>query len=102
MYKSKVVIIFFLMIILINVISILNQLLFTNEVLAYGDKNEKIKYKDGDYKVYTDYLVQNPLKYGNIESDIQNDNFEYHNDYDEHFDQHNSLYLNSKYAECKD
>jgi hypothetical protein len=102
MYKSKVVIIFFLMIILINVISILNQLLFTNEVLAYGDKKEKIKYKDGDYKVYTDYLVQNPLKYGNIESDIQNDNFEYHNDYDEHFDQHNSLYLNSKCAKCKD
>jgi hypothetical protein len=73
MYKSKGVIIIFLMIIVINVSSILNQFLFTNEGLAYSDKEEKIRYQDGDYKVYTDYLVQNPLKYGKIESEIQKD-----------------------------
>jgi hypothetical protein len=89
MYKSKGVIIFFLMIILINVISILNQLLFKDEVLAYSEKKEKIRYKEGDYKVYTDYLVQNPLQYGKIDSRIQNDNFEYHNDYGDHLDQRN-------------
>ncbi|HEX6294497.1 MAG TPA: hypothetical protein VFZ46_05030 [Nitrososphaeraceae archaeon] len=75
------------MIIVINVISILNQLLSKDEFFVYGEKEEKIKYKEGDYKVYTDYLVQNPLKYGKIESDIQNDNFEYHNDYGEKLDQ---------------
>lgn len=87
MYKSKDIIILFLMIIVINVISILNQLLSKDEFFVYGEKEEKIKYKEGDYKVYTDYLVQNPLKYGKIESDIQNDNFEYHNDYGEKLDQ---------------
>jgi hypothetical protein len=102
MHKSKVIIILFLLIIVINVISILNQLLFKDEIFAYGEKKEKIRYKEGDYKVYTDYLVQNPLKYGKIEPDIQNDNFEYQNDYGEQLDQHTSLYLNSKCATCKD
>ena len=85
MYKSKGNIILFIMIILLNVIS--NQLLFKDEFFVYGEKEEKIKYKEGDYKVYTDYLVQNPLKYGKIEPDIQNDNFEYHNDYGEKLNQ---------------
>ena len=67
MNKSKGNIILFIMIILLNVNSILNQLLFKDEFFVYGEKEEKIKYKEGDYKVYTDYLVQNPLKYGKIE-----------------------------------
>ena len=87
MNKSKGNIILFIMIILLNVNSILNQLLFKDEFFVYGEKEEKIKYKEGDYKVYTDYLVQNPLKYGKIEPDIQNDNFEYHNDYGEKLNQ---------------
>ena len=87
MYQSKDNIILFLMIIVINVISILNHLLFKDEFFVYAEKEEKIKYKEGNYKVYTDYLVQNPLKYGKIEPDIQNDNFEYHNDYGEKLDQ---------------
>jgi hypothetical protein len=73
-----------------------------DEIFAYGEKKEKIRYKEGDYKVYTDYLVQNPLKYGKIDPDIQNYNFEYQNDYGEQLDQHTSLYLNSKCGKCKD
>ena len=90
MYKSKGNIILLLMIILLillNVISIFNQLLFKDEFFLYGQKEEKIKYKEGDYKVYTDYLVQNPLKYGKIEPDIQIDNFQYNNDHGEKLDQ---------------
>lgn len=87
MNKSKGNIILFIMIILLNVNSILNQLLFKDEFFVYGEKEEKIKYKEGDYKVYTDYLVQNPLKYGKIEPDIQIDNFQYNNDYGEKLDQ---------------
>ena len=102
MYKSKDIIIFFLMIIVINVISISDQLLFKYESLAYGENKEKIRYKDGDYKVYTDYLVQNPLEYGKIEPDIQNDNFEYRNDYGEQLDQRKSLHITSKCVKCTD
>lgn len=87
MNKSKGNIILFIMIILLNVNSILNQLLFKDEFFVYGEKEEKIKYKEGDYKVYTDYLVQNPLKYGKIDHDIQIDNFQYNNDYGEMLDQ---------------
>ncbi len=87
MNKSKGNIILFIMVILLNVNSILNQLLFKDEFFVYGEKEEKIKYKEGDYKVYTDYLVQNPLKYGKIETDIQIDNFQYNNDYGEKLDQ---------------
>ena len=87
MNKSKGNVILFIMIILLNVISILNQLLFKDEFFVYGEKEKKIKYKEGDYKVYTDYLVQNPLKYGKIEPDNQIDNFQYNNDYGEKLDQ---------------
>ena len=86
MYKSKGNIILLLMIILLNVISIFNQLIFKDDFFIYGQKEEKIKYKEGNYKVYTDYLVQNPLKYGKIEPDIQIDNFQ-NNDYGEKLDQ---------------
>ncbi len=70
MGKLEVMIVFFLMILVINVISTFNQLFFKDEVNVYGEKKEKMIYKNGDYKIYNDYLVQDSLKYGTIESEL--------------------------------
>jgi len=91
MGKLEVMVIFFLVILVINVISTFNQLFFKDEVAAYGEKKEKKIYKDGEYKIYNDYLVQDPLKYGTIESELS--------------EQQKSLYLsqsNSKCTTCTD
>ncbi len=106
MDKLKVVIVFFLMILVINAISVLNQLFFKDEVSIYGEKKEKMNYKDGDYKVYNDYLIQDPLKYGNIESEEQSYHFEQQNDYYGKLSELQKLpYLspsNSKCPKCTD
>jgi hypothetical protein len=101
MYKATLVIVFFLMILVINVVSILNQVL-SKEIFAYAEKKEKITYREGEYKVYTDYLVQHPLKYGKIEPEDKNYHFEQQNDYSQLLDQQKSLYLNSKCLKCID
>ncbi len=102
MYKAILIIVFFLMILVINVISILNQVLSKEEIFAYAEKKEKITYREGEYKVYTDYLVQDPLKYGKIEPEDKNYHFEQQNDYSQLLDQQKSLYLNSKCLKCTD
>ena len=66
MYKLKVMFVFLLMFLVINVILILNLLFFKDQVIAYGEKKEKRKYQDGDYKIYNDYLVQDPLEYAQL------------------------------------
>jgi hypothetical protein len=86
MGKLEVMVIFFLMILVINVISTFNQLFFKDELAAYGEKKEKKIYKDGEYKIYNDYLVQDPLKYGTIESELS--------------EQQKSLYLSQSNSKC--
>jgi hypothetical protein len=86
MGKQEVMVIFFLMILAINVISTFNQLFFKDEVAAYGEKKEKKIYKDGEYKIYNDYLVQDPLKYGTVESELS--------------EQQKSLYLSQSNSKC--
>lgn len=106
MYKLKVVFVFLLMVLVVNVILILNLLFFKDQVTAYGEKKEKRKYQDGDYKIYNDYLVQDPLQYGTIESDDQNYQYEkLFDDYGELSEQQKSLNLNpsdSKFLKCTD
>ncbi|HEX2408431.1 MAG TPA: hypothetical protein VHJ38_14605 [Nitrososphaeraceae archaeon] len=51
------------MILLIELSSLSHELL-NNEMVIYGDKKDKHKYKDGNFKVYNDYLIQDPSKYG--------------------------------------
>lgn len=86
MGKLEVMVIFFLMILVINVISTSNQLFFKDELAAYGEKKEKKIYKDGEYKIYNDYLVQDPLKYGTVESELS--------------EQQKSLYLSQSNSKC--
>src|SRR5687767_6700970 len=86
MGKLEVMVIFFLVILVINVISTFNQLFFKDEVAAYGEKKEKKIYKDGEYKIYNDYLVQDPLKYGTVESELS--------------EQQKSLYLSQSNSKC--
>jgi len=101
MYKSKVMIVFLLMILVLNIILILNLLFFTDQVTAYGEKKEKRKYQEGDYKIYNDYLVQDPLKYGTMEYEDQNYHFEQQFDYyGELSEQQKSLYLNPSNSKC--
>ena len=91
MGKLEVMVFFFLMILVLNVISTFNQLYFKDDVAAYSEKKEKRIYNDGEYKIYNDYLVQDPLKYGTIESELS--------------EQQKSLYLsqsNSKCTTCTD
>ena len=94
-------IVFLLMILVINVIVILNLLSFQDQVIAYGEKKEKRKYQDGDYKIYNDYLVQDPLNYGTIESEDQNYHFGRQFDYyGELSEQQKSLDLNPSNLKC--
>jgi hypothetical protein len=91
MGKLEVMVFFFLMILVLNVISTFNQLFLKDHVAAYSEKKEKRIYNDGEYKIYNDYLVQDPLKYGTIESELS--------------EQQKSLYLsqsNSKCTTCTD
>ena len=53
----------FLMILLIELSSLSHELL-NNEMVIYGDKTDKHKYKDGNFKVNNDYLIQDPSEYG--------------------------------------
>jgi hypothetical protein len=61
-----------------------------------------MKYKDGDYKVYSDFLVQDPIKYGNIETEDQSYYYyKQQNDYyDESSEQQKSHYLNPLNSKC--
>ena len=87
MGKLEVMVIFFLMILVINVISTFNQLFFKDEVAVYGEKKEKKIYKNEEYKIYHDYLVQDPLKYGTVESELSEQ-------------QKSSFYLSQSNSKC--
>ena len=55
----------------------------------------------GDYKVYSVYLVQDSVNYGNIEPEDQSYYFEQQNDYyGESSEQQRSLYLNPSNSKC--
>jgi len=89
------------MILVINLISLLNQLFFKDEVSAYGEKKEKMD-TGGDYKVYSVYLVQDSVNYGNIEPEDQSYYFEQQNDYyGESYEQQRSLSKSIKFKMSK-
>lgn len=62
MFDSRVYTSLFLMILLIE-LSPISQL-SNDEMVIYGEKMEKHEYKDSNFKIYTDYLIQDPSKYG--------------------------------------
>ena len=72
---------FFLLIFMINIITIYNPFLL--EGSGIEGLEDKIKFKERNYKVYDDYLVQHPSEYGNIDphdynyhSEEQNENYD--------------------------
>jgi hypothetical protein len=55
--------VFSLLILIIGLISLSHEL-WKNEMVIYGEKMNNNKYNDGNFKVYSDYLIQDPSKYG--------------------------------------
>jgi hypothetical protein len=53
----------FLMILLLELSPVSHEL-SNDEMVIYGEKMEKHEYKDSNFKIYTDYLIQDPSKYG--------------------------------------
>jgi hypothetical protein len=53
----------FLLILLIGLI-LLSQVFSTNAIVIYGEKMEKKKYNNDNFKVYNDYLIRDPSEYG--------------------------------------
>jgi hypothetical protein len=89
---------------LINIITIYNQLLL--EVSGFEGLEDKIKFKDRNYKVYDDYLVQHPSEYGNIDPNDYNYHSEEQNEnYDKITDQQKLSSIipsNSNFQDCID
>ena len=63
MYDFKYHGVFLLLTIVIGII-LLYDGLSKNEMQIYGEKEDKKKYKEGGFKVYNDYLIQEPSEYG--------------------------------------
>ena len=59
--------VFLLLTIVIGLISLYDGL-SKNEMQISGDKEDKKTYKEGDFKVYNDYLIQEPSEYGKKDS----------------------------------
>ncbi len=55
--------VFLLLTIVIGIISLYDGL-SKNEMQIYGEKEDQKKYKEGGFKVYNDYLIQEPSEYG--------------------------------------
>ena len=53
----------FLLILLIGLI-LLSQIFSKNAIVIYGEKMEKKKYNNDNFKVYNDYLIRDPSEYG--------------------------------------
>ena len=53
----------FLLILLIGLI-LLSQVFSKNAIVIYGEKMEKKKYNNDNFKVYNDYLIRDPSEYG--------------------------------------
>lgn len=62
MFDSRFNAVFFL-ILIIGLISLSHEL-SNNEKVTYGDKMKNNKYNDGNFKVFNDYLIQDPSEYG--------------------------------------
>ena len=63
MYDSKFNIIFLILTIITGLISLSDQL-SENEMQVYGEKKDNKNSNDLNFKVYTDYLIQDPSEYG--------------------------------------
>jgi hypothetical protein len=60
-YKFHAV--FFLLTLLIGFIFLSHEISIT-DIVIYGEKTDKKKYNNGDFKVYNDYLIRDPAEYG--------------------------------------
>ena len=67
MYDLKYHAVFLLLTIVIGIISLYDGL-YKNEIQIYGEKVDKKKYNEGGFKVYNDYLIQDPSEYGKKDS----------------------------------
>lgn len=63
MYDSKFNIIFLLLTIITGLISLSDQL-SENKMQVDGEQKDNKKSNDLNFKVYTDYLIQDPSEYG--------------------------------------
>lgn len=63
MYDSKFNTVFLILTIITGLISLTDQLTET-EMDVYGEKKDNKKYDDLNFKVYIDYLIQDPSEYG--------------------------------------
>ena len=63
MYDSKFNTIFLILTIITGLISLSYHLTET-EIHVYGEKKDNKKSKDPDFKIYIDYLIQDPSEYG--------------------------------------
>ena len=63
MYYSKFNTIFLILTLITGLISLSDQL-SENEMQVYGEKKDNKKSNDLNFKVYTDYLIQDPSEYG--------------------------------------
>lgn len=63
MYDSKFSTIFLILTIITGLISLSDQL-SENEMQVYGEKKDNKNSNDLNFKVYTDYLIQDPSEYG--------------------------------------
>lgn len=63
MYDSKFNTIFLILTIITGLISLSDQL-SENEMQVYGEKKDNKNSNDLNFKVYTDYLIQDPSEYG--------------------------------------
>ena len=62
-YNFKYHAVFLLLTIVIGIISLYDGL-SKYEMQIYGEKEDKKKYNEGDFKVFNDYLIQEPSEYG--------------------------------------
>ncbi len=63
MYDSKFNTVFLILTIITGLISLSDSLTET-EMDVYGEKKDNKKYDDLNFKVYIDYLIQDPSEYG--------------------------------------
>jgi hypothetical protein len=55
--------VFFLLTLLIGFIFLSHEISIT-DIVIYGEKTDKKKYNNGNFKVYNDYLIRDPSEYG--------------------------------------
>lgn len=63
MFDYKFYAVFFLLTLLIGLIFLSHEI-SKKAIVIYGEKMDKKKYNNGNFKVYNDYLIQDPSEYG--------------------------------------